>query len=125
AKDLQIDRSGGLVSQRAFDAGIEIRRPQADALVEPPANGEEQPVERDMVLDARMADGPEQNRIVPGELVEIVPGGHAAVFEVKVGSPGVWNPLEPDARAGGGRIDRADRFTRHFGANAVPFNHGD
>ena len=53
-------------------AGIEHRRPHAGVLIEAAANRQQQPVERDVVLQPRIADGAEEDRVERPQPIERV-----------------------------------------------------
>ena len=125
AKDLDVDRTGRLVSQGTLDPVIEIRGSQADALVESAADRKQESVERDVVLDLGVSDGTQQDGVVAGERIEEVVGGHPAVFEVVLTAPGVGGPFEGCFIECRGGFDRPDRLPSHLGANPVSFDDCD
>ena len=124
-KTRDVDRARSLVAKRARHAGIKIARAEADALVEPPANGQQEPVKRDVVLDLRMADRSQQNGVVLRQRVEKIGRSHPAVGEVVVRSPGITGPLERGVLACGGRVGGADGLRGDLRPDPVPFDDGD
>ena len=58
-----VDVGGAAVGQRRGDAGQQPHRPQVDVLAEPLAQRQDQVARRDVVGDARVADGAEVDRV--------------------------------------------------------------
>ena len=125
AEDQDVDGTRSLVAKRTRHAGIKITRAEADALVKPPANGQQEPVKRDVVLDLRMADRSQKNGVMLRQRVEKIGRSHPAVGEVVVRSPRITGPLERGVLTRGGRVGGADRLRGDLRPNSVPFDDGD
>ena len=97
AHDDEVDFAGLPAGQRAAHAGVEHGRPHARVLIEAAADRQQQTVQRDVVLQSRIADRAEEDRVERTQPVERVGRHHAAVLEVVVGAPGELLPLEPEA----------------------------
>ena len=124
-KDEHVDRAGHLAVQRAVHAVVQIRGTQANALVEAAANRQQQAIQRDVVLHARMTDRSEQHRIVLGQFIKELGRSHSPVSEVVVSPPRELGPRDVRANTQHCGVCRALCFASHFGADAVSANHGD
>ena len=109
--------------ERAAHARVEHGRPHARVLIEAAANRQQQAVERDVVLQPRIADGAEEDRVERPQQIQRVGRHHPAVLEVVLRSPRKRLPLEADVHARACRVDRAHRGGRHFVPDAVAGNH--
>ena len=125
AIDEHVDRVGRFVTQGAFDSRVEARRAEANKLIEPPANRQQQAVEGDVVLYVGVSHGTQQDGIVAGQLVKVIVAGHLAMLKVVVASPRVVGPLERGAGQFCGRFDCADGLAGYFRADAVSFDNCD
>ena len=125
AKHEHVDRAGGLASQRAVHAVVQIRGTETDALIEAPANREEQPVQRDVVLDSGMPDRAEQHRVELRQFIEELGRSHPSVGEVVIGPPRKLGPLDARADFRDSGLGGAHRFASDFGTDAVSGNDGD
>src|SRR5262249_6038759 len=102
AHDDEVDVAGLLSGKRRTHPGVENGGPNAGELVEAAADRKEQPVERHVVLDRRMAHGSEEDGVEPPQQVEAVLRHHATVREVMLRAPAklLALELEPEFRRG-------------------------
>ena len=84
--------------------------PLANVLVKGASDREQEPAERDVVLDVGVSDGSEEYGVRPGECVECVGWHHKAVLDVVPTSPGVLDPLPVDAVLGADGVQDLDAF---------------
>ena len=73
--------------QRRLDARIEIRRPHVGILIERPANGQQQAVQRDVVGNLGMPHGAQQDGVARLQQVDGAGGHHAAPAEISAPRP--------------------------------------
>lgn len=125
AVDDEIDRACRFVFEGAFDTFVEVGGAEADVLVESAPDGEQESIERDMVLNFRMSDGTEEDGVEFCQLIEVVGGSHPAVCEVVIRPPGEFGPVAAGVGGGEGGIGDADRFAGDFGADSVSGDDGD
>ena len=121
AHEEHVDVGRAATGERAGDAFEQARRPEVRPEVEPLAEVEDQPPQRDVVGDRRVADRAHQDRVVRAHDVERVLRHHPAVL-VPVGrAPRQLGPLDRNAE----RVDRLARLRDHLRADAVPREEGD
>jgi hypothetical protein len=123
ADDDEVDVARRLADERTTHARIEHRRSNARILIEPPPNRQQQTVQRDVVLQARVAHGAEENRVERAQPIERVLRHHPTVLEVVLRAPVELLPDQAELKAGRGRLQHPDRRWNHFVSNAVAGNH--
>ena len=67
--------------QRRLHARIQLRRPDVGVLIERAPDGQQQPVQRDVVGDFGMPDGAQQNGVAGLQQIDGAGGHHAAPAE--------------------------------------------
>jgi hypothetical protein len=102
---------------------IEHSRSHASVLIECAPNRQQQTVQREIVLQARIADRAQINSVQRPQLIERIRGHHCAMLEIMIGPPGKMSPLElkPEASAGG--FEHIDAGGNHFTTDAVSRDH--
>ena len=118
-----VDLAG--LSQRRNDAGIEHRRANIGELIEAAADGQQQPVERDVVGDFGIANRAQQDRVQRPQQVQGVGWHHAAVAEIIFGAPFEVLEIEGNVEPGANGLQHAERRGHHFLAHAVARNDRD
>src|SRR5262249_2654947 len=125
ADDGEVDRARRLVGKRSAHAGVEHGRPYARVLIESSTDRQQQAVQRDVVLQARIADRAEEDRVERTQPIERIAGHHLPAREVVLGAPRERLPGEPHTRALARGLEHAYGRGDHFGADAVTGNHCD
>ena len=74
-------------AQRRLHAGIEKRRPHIGVLIESPPDGQQQPVQRDVIGNIGMADRAQQDGVAGLQQVDGAGGHHAAPAEKVLRAP--------------------------------------
>ena len=113
ADEEHVDRR--VPGERGRDTFEQASRPQVRPEVEPLAQRQQQPPERDVVGDGGIAHGPEQHGIVGARDLERVDGHHRAGLVEVARPPGQLAPRHVDA----GRLDDLARLGDDLGAGAV------
>src|SRR6202022_1437701 len=103
-------------------AGIQHGGPDTGVLIEGTADREQQSVERDVVLQARIADGAEKNCVERSQPVERVLRHHPAVREVVLRPPGELLPLETESKPLRRRFKSPNRRRSYLTPDPVPGN---
>src|SRR5581483_2463865 len=103
------------VRERTGDPLQEPRRADVRPQVEPLPDREDQPPERDVVGDGRVADRPHQHGVVCAQGVERVGRHHLAVLVPVGGAPRELRPLDRKPEG----VDRPPGFRDHLGADPV------
>ena len=111
----EVDLAGLDVGQRAGGAGPQPGRAQVDVLVEVEAQLQQQAALEHARRHGRVADRAEQDRVVPGQLVEHRVGQHLAGAEVAGGAQVVLGGLA----AGQDGVEDLEALRHHLGADAV------
>ena len=125
ANDDQVDVERGLSGEGRYDARVQHRGAKAYVLIEVPADGQEQAVQRDVVLDVGMADGPEEDRVERRECLERRLGHHLSVLPEVARSPRKLRerPCDPVSRSE--RVQHFQTFVDDVDTNAVTLDDGD
>ena len=123
AEDDQVDVAGLLAGQRRIDAGIQIGRADADALVEAPAQRQQQPVQRDVIGNVRVAHRPEQDGVKAAQLRQPILRHQPPGLPVIRRPPGKFG--EPESRPAGRRkrLQHLAPLGHHLRPHPVPGNH--
>src|SRR5262245_12652182 len=121
--DGEINFTGLLTSQRRTRPLVEYCRSNAGILIERSTNGQQQTVEGDIVLEARVTDCAKVNRIQWSQLIERIRSHHRAVLEIVVRSPGKMRPFKLKAKADTCGFKHLDAGGNHLLANTISGNH--
>ena len=121
ADEEHVDVCGAATGERVADAREQAHGPDVRPQVEPLAQLEQQAPERDVVGDARRADGAEQHGVERADSFDRVRGHHPAVFLVVGAAPGELDPFDRHA----GRVDDGARLGDHLRSDSVPCDHRD
>src|SRR5581483_2637159 len=115
ADEEHVDVRRAAAGERARDPLEEPRRADVRPQVEPLPDREDQPPERDVVGDGRVADRPHQHGVVRAQGVERVGRHHLAVLAPVGGAPRELGPLERKPEG----VDRPLGFRDHLRADPV------
>ena len=119
AHDDEVDVAALPAGERARHAGVQHRGPHAGVLIEPAPDRQQEPVERHVVLQARIADRAEEDRVERAQPVERVLRHHPAVREVVLRPPGKMLPREAKSEPLRRRFQRPDRRRNHLAPDPV------
>ena len=95
----EVDLTG--VGERGLDAGVQLGGAQVDGLIEREAQLDKQTAFEDTGLDARVADGAEEDRVLLADGLEVLVGQQGAIAQIALGAEIVISELELDFITGG------------------------
>ena len=124
--DDKIDIAGLFIAQRTGHAGQQEAGAEIGVLVEPLADRQPQPPERDVVGHARPADRTEEDRVELRQPLQRVVRHQRAVGQVVLTAPGKRLGVQPERTGDLGRgVQRLDPFRHDLLADAVARDDSD
>ena len=111
--------------ERARHALEQAHGTQVHVLVEFAANRDQEAPQRDVIGDARKADGAEIHRLELSELIEPVLRHHPAGSRVRLAAPVERRPREIEAESPPRRLEHTHAFRKDFLADSIARNHGN
>src|SRR3984893_4702775 len=119
ANDGEIDLTGLPVLQGRFDSVEQTHGTKIDVLPEGSPDGNQKPPKRDMIGNAWVANGAEENGVERLQLPQAVVGHHLSGLHVRFAAPVKRVPLQAKIKTPAGRFEHTDTFRNHFLSDAV------
>ena len=121
ADEEHVHISGPTACERARNAGKQPARTQVRPQVEPLADRQDHPPQRNVVGDGWVANRAQKHRVVRPQGVKAVLGHHPPVLVEVRRAPGELRPLDRETQG----VDRLPGLRDDFGPDAVPRQEGD
>src|SRR5882762_105307 len=117
--DAEINLTGFPILQRSFNSFKKTHRPQIYVLPETSAYGDQQSPKRNVIRNAGMANGAEEDSVERPQLLQAVGGHHLSGLDVSFATPIEGVPVHLESKAPSRRFQREHAFGHHFFPDAV------
>src|SRR5260370_11114022 len=119
AADAEINLAGFPILQRCFDSFKETTRPQIYVLPKTAADGDQESPKRDVIRNAGMANGAEEDSVKRPQLLQAVGGHHLSGLYVGFATPIECVPVHLESKAPSRLFQREHSFVHPFFPDAV------